>query len=422
MSQPSLSPAETSSSVKRLRRVLEATKLLHSTINLADLTGLILSMVRDEVGIDRGTVFIVNRDRRELTSLVAQGVSRSPIHLSFGSGIAGVVAASGDTLDIPDAYSDKRFNPKIDSEVGYRTQDIYCMPIVSRDGRIVGVLELLNRAAPFKNDDLQFLRDISVHIALALENAWLHTQLLEKRKMDQALLLAADIQKNLCPAIPENCRGVQIKASSTMCDAVGGDYLDYYPLSQGRFILLLGDVSGKGMGAALVMTSLHATCRAVRRHVDSLEPLALILNEALVETTRAQTYVTLIALMVDPAGGQFHCVRAGHHPPLLVEADGKIRWLDNGGALPLGLFQDLNVTTETYDVLAGSTLVLYTDGITEAENPAKEHFGLERLGHVVASHRAESPASIHQAIRSSLETFVGSEKFSDDTTLVVMKF
>jgi sigma-B regulation protein RsbU (phosphoserine phosphatase) len=332
------------------------------------------------------------------------------------------VAATGEALDIPDAYADPRFNPRIDSVLGYRTKDVFCMPVVNREGQTVGVLELLNRVAPLSDEDREFLRDISVHIGLALENAWLHRQLLEKRKMDQELTLAAEIQKNLIPSIPQNCGGVQVAASTTMCTAVGGDYLEYYPLGSGRFILMLGDVSGKGIGAALVMTSMHSTCRALLRHTQPLERIALVLNESLIETTRTQTYVTLIAILVDAAANKIHCLRAGHHPPLLIDKNGKSRWLDHGGGLPIGLFGDLKVSTESYDVEPGMSLVLYTDGITEAHNPTGEQFGLERLDTTTLQHHTETARNIHDGIRNALHRFMGESNLTDDTTLVVMKF
>src|SRR5262245_38745993 len=150
MSQPVLSKDEASRNVKRLRRILEATKLLNSTIDLAELTGIILKIVREEVHIDRGTVFVVERDRRRVRSLVAQGVEGEEITLSFGSGIAGAVALTGNTIDIADAYADTRFNSSVDARLQYKTKDVFCMPIGNREGQTVGVLELLNRAAPFQ--------------------------------------------------------------------------------------------------------------------------------------------------------------------------------------------------------------------------------------------------------------------------------
>lgn len=422
MSEPVLNQLEAARSATRLRRILEAAKLLNSTIDLAELTGIILRIVRDEVSIDRGTVFVVDRDREDLRSLVAQGVAGNEIRLPLGSGIAGTVAVTGQTIDISDPYGDTRFNPSFDAALGYLTKDIFCMPIVNRTGQTVGVLELLNRSEPFREDDLEFLSSVSVHVGLALENAWLHKQLLEKRKMERELSLAREIQQNLCPALPKSCKGVQLAASSTMCEAVGGDYLDYYPLSNNRFVIMLGDVSGKGIGAALVMTSLHATCRALMRHVESLEQIALILNESLIETTRAQTFVTLVALLVDASSRKIHCVRAGHLPPLLLDGTGDPQWLEHGGGLPIGLFPDPKLKQSVFDVPEGSGLILYTDGVTEAESPAGEHFGTARLAAILKAHHKETASSIHDAVRDSLKVFMGECEPTDDTTLVVLKF
>jgi len=422
MSQSDLSHIEAIRNVSRLRRILEAAKVLNSTIDLAELTSIILKIVKEEIGVDRGTLFVVDELRQELRSVVAQGVEGTEIRVSFGQGIAGTVAATGDTIDIPDAYADIRFNASFDSALHYRTKDLLCMPILNRDREIVGVLELMNRAAPFHEDDMEFLRDVSVHIGLALENAWFHRQILEKRKIEQELVLAREIQENFYPHLPETYGGVQIAASSTMCEAVGGDYLDYYPLPDNRFIVMLGDVSGKGIGAALVMTSLHSTCRALLRHVHSIERIALILNETLVETTRVQTFVTLMAVLVDPVAGKIHCVCAGHNPPLVVGADGETRWLERGGGPPVGLFANQKFTREIYDIPRGSTLVIYTDGVTEAEDPTDEQFGTDRLNAVVSTHRTETAQQVHNAIRTSLHEFIGERQPSDDSTLLVLKF
>src|SRR5688572_11880491 len=422
MSQPVPSQLESERNATRLRRLLEAATLLNSTIDLAELTGIILRIVREEVRIDRSTVFLVDHERRELLSLVAQDVEGNAIRIPMSTGIAGAVASTGEIIDIPDAYQDTRFNASVDVSLAYRTRDVFCMPILNRTGHTVGVLELLNRSSAFRTDDLEFLRSVSVHMGIALENAWLHRQLLEKRKMEQELVLAREIQQNLCPGLPSKCNGVEIAASSTMCEAVGGDYLDYYLLKNGRFIIMLGDVSGKGIGAALVMTSLHATCRALLRHVESLERITLILNESLIETTRAQTFVTLIGVLVDPDAGKLHCVRAGHLPPLLVDSTGTPTWLEQGGALPIGLFSDLKVQLESYDITRGSALVLYSDGVTETENGSGEHFGLSRLNAVTREHLEKPASAIHDGVRDSLKAFMGERRQTDDSTLVVLKF
>src|SRR5262245_11443556 len=167
-------------SVERLHRILEAAKLLNSTLDINELTRIILRIVREEVGIDRGTVFVVDREKQHVRSVVAQDVENE-IVLSIGRGIAGTVAATGQVIDIPDAYADPRFDPRFDPILGYRTNDIYCMPIFNREGEVVGVLELLNRTRFLGAEDVEFLSGVSVHVGLALENAWLHKEMIEKR-------------------------------------------------------------------------------------------------------------------------------------------------------------------------------------------------------------------------------------------------
>src|SRR5262245_19779095 len=225
-------------SIARLHRILEAAKLLNSTLNLAELTTIILRIVRDEVGIARGTVFVMNRSRSQLRSLVAQDVEGQDIVLPVGQGIAGLVAETGKTVNIPDAYADPRFDTSFDAALEYRTNDIYCMPIVNRIGDTVGVLELLNRAKPLTEEDDAFLTGVSVHIGLALENAQLHQEIIEKRKLEQELILAREIQQTFYPALPASYGGVEIAASAEMCGAVGGDYLGYFPFDDNRFLVI----------------------------------------------------------------------------------------------------------------------------------------------------------------------------------------
>ena len=408
-------------SVERLHRILEAAKLINSTLDLNELTRIILHIVREEVGVDRGTVFVVDKVRNQLRSVVAQDVENE-IVLPIGRGIAGAVASTGQPIDIEDAYADSRFDPRFDPTLGYRTRDIYCMPIVNREGTVVGVLELLNRTRPLDAEDFEFLSGVSVHMGLALENAWLHREIIEKRKIERELDLARDIQKNFFPSVPESYGGVEIALSSEMCEAVGGDYVDFFPLQDGRFIMMLGDVSGKGIGAALVMTSLHATCRALVRHIHSLEKVAMILNDTLVETTGPGTYVTLMIMLVDPLKRRLHCISAGHNPPLHVDCTGQARLFDKGGGPPVGLFSHLTYTREIVEVERGSVVVIYTDGVSEAENSERDQFGLERLSSVVSTQKDKSAIDIHGVIRAALSEFVGEHSASDDSTMIVLKF
>jgi serine phosphatase RsbU (regulator of sigma subunit) len=422
MTKPAQTHQEAIRSIERLHRILEAAKLLNSTLDLQELTAIILRIVRDEVGTDRGTVFVLDRKRRILRSLVAQDVEGQEIIVPFERGIAGTVGATGETINIPDAYADSRFDRSFDVTLGYRTRDVYCMPIVNRLGDIVGVLELLNRTRSLTIEDEEFLAGVSVHVGLALENAQLHREIVEKRKMEQELVLAREIQQNFYPNVPKSCGGVEIAASNEMCEAVGGDYIGYFPLGDERFLIAIGDVSGKGIGAALVMSSLHATCRALVRHVHAIEHITSILNETFVETTGAGTFVTMLLMLVDPGVRRVHYIRAGHNPPFNISGTGTALLFEGGGGPPVGLFSDLQYRREIANIDAGSVLVIYTDGVTEAENARGEEFGMDRLMAVVSKERSASAAQIHATIRSALQQYVGDEPTHDDSTLVVLKF
>jgi GAF domain-containing protein len=164
--------------IQRLQTLLETVRLLNSTLELKELTGIILEVVRAEIAVERISVFVVDRSRNTLHALVTQGMVDEALSLPVGVGIAGTVAATGEVLDIPNAYADPRFDRRFDGKSGYYTNDLFALPVCNRNGDVVGVLELLNRLRPISPTDREFLLGISVYIGLALENSVLHTQLL----------------------------------------------------------------------------------------------------------------------------------------------------------------------------------------------------------------------------------------------------
>jgi signal transduction histidine kinase len=176
----------------RLETMLDAARLLNSTLDLKEITQIILDVVRAEVSVERLSVFVVDRARNSIHSLVAQGIGDFEISLPIGTGIAGTVAATGEILDIPDAYADERFEPRFDQKLNFHTKDLFALPVYNRQGDIVGVLQLLNRERPITDADREFLLGISVYIGLALQNAWAHAQLRAKGLFEQELVAFRD--------------------------------------------------------------------------------------------------------------------------------------------------------------------------------------------------------------------------------------
>lgn len=172
------------SEIRRLRVLLDTVRLLNSTLELKELTGIILEVVRAEVAVERISVFVVDRSRNSLRPIVAQDMEGEEMLLPVGVGVAGTVAATGEVLDIADAYADPRFDRRFDGKSGYYTNDLFALPVCNRRGEIVGVLELLNRLRPITPSDREFLLGISVYIGLAVENAFLHSQVLAKEQVE----------------------------------------------------------------------------------------------------------------------------------------------------------------------------------------------------------------------------------------------
>ncbi len=151
------------------RNALETARQLSAALTFADLSRVVLKIVRDEIGFDRGTIFIVDPKAQEVRSIVADRMLVGEIAVPVGSGIAGIVAQSGKSIDTEDAYADDRFDAKFDPILRYETRDIYCIPIINSGGGVIGVLQLLNRSRPLSPEDKAFLADISTHLATALQ-------------------------------------------------------------------------------------------------------------------------------------------------------------------------------------------------------------------------------------------------------------
>jgi hypothetical protein len=261
----------------REKRLTEASYALHTTLDLGEILQLILGAACDGVQADRGTVFVLSADGREIWSRVVGGDEHLEIRLPLGQGIAGTVAQTGETIRIGDAYADRRFDPNWDRRTGYRTRQILCKPIRSREGRIVGVFQLLNKKeGSFEDADEAYLDALSVHAALALENAQLHASALERERQAREILLVQEVQRAYQPERATlEVEGLRVAGLNILCEDASGDYYDFIPLEDGRHVVVIGDVSGHGLKSALVMAQARAFLRAFS---STVEPLTAVLD------------------------------------------------------------------------------------------------------------------------------------------------
>jgi sigma-B regulation protein RsbU (phosphoserine phosphatase) len=396
--------AEQTREVERLRLLVEASKVLNSTLDLGELLELILKMATQQTGADRGSLFLVDREKDEAWSLIAHGLEHREIRLPLGRGIAGWVAREGGVVNLPDAHNDPRFDADFDALFGYRTENLLALPIQDRSGRTVGVLELLNRrAGPFTDADVDFLQGISVHAAIALENARLCRESRERQRLENELALAQHIQVGLLPEAPPRLEGLDIAVRHETCSHVGGDYYDFIPLSPTAHLIVVADVEGKGASSALVASNVHATLHALARHVHSLEGIVFHLNDAVHQHTRGGRYLTVFLGVLDVQSRSVHFINAGHVPPLLIGRNGT-KWLSEGSCV-LGLFPSVRFKRGICRLEQGDVLLACTDGVTETSDSSAQEYGAERLAAAVARRRHCSAEVIVAGVYADIRNY-----------------
>jgi sigma-B regulation protein RsbU (phosphoserine phosphatase) len=408
-----------SSEVEHLRTLVEASKMINSSIEPDALFASILAVARKELGVDRGTLYFVDEKSHEIWAKIAGDLDHT-IRLPIGKGIAGTVAATGEHVLLHDAYADERFDPSLDRGTGYRTRSMLTVPIRNRAQRIVGVLQLLNKQnGAFGESDLRFLDAISDHMAIAMENATLHMELIEKQRMEQELQLGREIQSRLLPKSPSDVAGTRLAAMNMPCFEVGGDYYDFLDLPNGDLGIAIGDVSGKGVSAALIMSSLQAALRVAAPIESDIAMLIPRLNALIHRSTFGRKYVTFFFGRYTPSTGELRYVNAGHNPPMLV-VDGRVRRLDST-ARPIGLLPENRASEASVIIEPGATLFLYTDGLNEAANADDEELGMERLESLVREACALPADAIAPRVLGAITAFEGGAHPNDDKTIVVLR-
>ena len=290
-------------------------------------------------------------------------------------------------------------------------------------GEIKGLILLGDKLSrdPFGQGDLEFLSLLGNVAIISLENARLFKDALEKQRMEDELMIAREIQKGLLPSVLPVIPGLDIAATNISSKQVGGDYYDVIAAPGGKYIIAIGDVSGKGTPAALLMANLQATIRALVPLNLPLSELTERVNDLMCQNTGGNKFVTFFWALLDPQKMILTYVNAGHNYPYLLHADGTMARLDKGGMI-LGVMKTLvPYEQETVALRQGDLLVLFTDGVSEAMSKEVEEFGEERLEALVRRHEGMSAHAVTVAIHHAVQEFTKGAAQSDDITMMVVK-
>ncbi|OYT71455.1 MAG: hypothetical protein CFK52_08145 [Chloracidobacterium sp. CP2_5A] len=272
----------------------------------------------------------------------------------------------------------------------------------------------------FGPDDLNLLTTIARVAAIKIENARLLEARLETRRFEEELKVASEIQLSLHPTRPPRLAGYDIAGLSFPCREIGGDYYDFIPRANGKLLIAVGDVAGKGMGAALMMSSVHAALRAQAQTERSLTDIMSAVNAYVVENSPENKFLTLFCAELDAATGILRYASAGHDPALLARANGDCLELP-AQSIPIGIAPGFAPGIAEVQLMPGDALAIYTDGLTESLNEQGETFGIERLAQTVIKHRGLSASRLRDRVDEAVSRFVGRAPAADDLTLVLLR-
>ncbi len=434
MTVPTGPPADTDNA-QRLRAELEFLSELCSVVasntELEPILDWIVRKTTSMLGADEGSIKLLGPDSASPT---AQTIIRQPAAGVIESGswpmpvtttVMGFLMYKGEALSTPDLLSDPRF-PGLRS-VSTRIRGVLAVPL-RIDNRVTGMLAVttLEPGREWNADAVQLLTIVASNSAGVIEQARLRAEAAkkeelekEKRQMERELDLARDIQMGLVPARPMAAGPWEVHGMVIPARQVGGDYFDYFELDENRFGITLADVSGKGVPASLLMSNLQASLRAFCDGSRSLPEAVSLLNRSVARASAAGKFVTLFYAEIDHARGLLRYSNAGHNYPLLRRADGSVHWLDNSGLI-LGILEGVEYEEVEVPFNPGDALLLYSDGISEAENSKEDQFSDERLRDLWGVCGALPTREMIPRLFKEVAEFRGDAAQSDDITALVV--
>jgi phosphoserine phosphatase RsbU/P len=417
-----INPASAERSFSDLDQVLRVEELfllqrvaqkINSILDLETLLDQIVGDVANTFGYNRLAVLLKDNETNEL--VIAAGwtgelcLKGTRFKIGQGVGMSAHAAASGETFYAPDV---RKIPFYVVGEEDTRSEVDIPLKI---HGELIGVFNVQHTTMnAFSPERIRLLEALAGHVATAIANARMfQRERLEKERMAKELEEARAIQTDLFPLKPPETCGFEIAGVCLPCREVGGDWYDYIPMSDGRLAVVLADVSGKGMGAALLMSSTRSVLRMhAARGLSPREVLSEV-NRFLVEDLPASRFVTLIYSVVDQAKRKITFASAGHLPPVFVDSSGA-RFLETNAGLPLGIME-CQFSEHEIELTAGSRIFFYSDGITEAVNSSFDEYGLNRI----AEHVTNQSATV-KSLLSDVDKFTSGHPKSDDVTVVMI--
>jgi len=406
--------------IKRLRLLSEVAEILGNVIEADKLFPKALEKLLDVFPeAERGCIMVCEPDGTNLHPVAALARPGIQSQMSVSRSLATQVVATRSAVLSADVSGDERFDAQ-HTVVRFGLRTVMCAPMICED-TVLGLIQLdsSNAETRFSRADMALFLGIAGHTALAFGKARLHDQLIAQMLFQQDLHMAARIQQSFLPKTSPQMQGYRFAESYSAARHIGGDYYDFVQISDRAVGIIVGDVSGKGVAAALYMAKLSSEMRFHARGCLSAGTVLTALNRSLAEEMESGMFVTLALLILEPEKRRLTISSAGHMPPLLRSDDGSVSALRINAGIPLGIFEDHQYGETQHTLKAGDSVLLYTDGVTEAMNRRGEMFGAGRLKQVLAA-GGKHPDLILAAINQAVAEHTAGYPPSDDLAMVCL--
>ena len=409
--------------IERLQKALEINQLIAGELHLRPLLQQIMRATKAIMEAELCSLFLVDDERGDLVFYVNSGEEGAELlesgRLPMGSGIAGWCAEHGESVCLADVYADPRFNAEFDRQTGFRTRNMICAPLVVR-GKRIGVSQVINHLnGDFSKSDEQLMEAIVQMVAIAIDNARTHEQLVEQEVRQHDMELAKSIQNSFLPESAPAVPNYEVAFHVTSAYEVGGDFYDAVRLADGRTAYLLGDISGKGVSAAMLMSSILRDIHAELTAGGHAGEILGRFNTSLCRTARNGMFVSLILMILNPETGEIEIANAGHPSPALIKDGGPEPYGAASGP-PAGIITDVCYESDTVSLAKGEMLLLYSDGIIEARNSMRRMVRERGLYEWLGQAPSQAQPCIDYLLKE-VHQFIGEARQADDITLLALR-
>ena len=412
--------------IDQLNLLMELVGKINSNLEPDKLLREIMDSAKIIMDTEASSLFLLSEDKSKLILTVPTGPATAELSgksIPSSQGLSGWVVQNKEPLLVHDVQKDPRFAGEL-STSSFVTKDLICVPLINHDGKVIGALQAINRKKPedLTEELIPVFQTLANQAAIAIENAKLQQQRIEKEIMVKELEVARTIQSGFWPKEVPNIPNYRIAGCSKPAKSVGGDYYDYIPIpNTHRWGFTVADVTGKGVPASLLMATMRASLRSHVENNNNVEDSINKVNKLIFEDSPIDKFITAVYGELDTESHTFKYVNAGHNNPYLLDVHNhKLSQLEMGGVM-LGIMDPVDFDGESISLYPGNKLILFSDGIPEARNNEGDFFSDEAFEKWLLEHKHLSPSQMMMNLLKTIDAFSKGQAQSDDITLIIIE-